>query len=241
MPAGSGTTLPCRMRRMLAPASRAVSTSSASWSRPGCGARSASPPTSSRRTPSSRRVSVSASRAVAAIASNRPRASAESLGDVSRAVSLWTAITDRWCATMSCSSRAIRARSSIAVCSRTLSAIASCVASSSATTSVRLRVDSAMSTAATTSRSGPTLAGPASPPSGGAIAWMRNGSEQRDGEEEAAPDDEVPDRVEQDAERGQRDRRFGAREQEHGHEASSPLPRGTGTDAPRRTAGRRGR
>ena len=35
-------------------------------------------------------------------------------GVVSRAVSAWTAIIDTWWATMSCSSRAIRARSSIA-------------------------------------------------------------------------------------------------------------------------------
>ena len=71
---------------------------------------------------------------------------------------------------MSCSSRAIRARSSIAVCPRTLSAIASCVASSAATTSERFRVDSAIRIAAVTSRRGPTLPGPALPPPIGAKA-----------------------------------------------------------------------
>ena len=70
------------------------------------------------------------------------------LGEVSRAASLSTVITDRWCATMSWSSRAMRARSSITVRARVLSAIASSVASRAATASSRLRSDSPTARAA---------------------------------------------------------------------------------------------
>ena len=76
----AASTFPCRISRTFAPASRAVSTRSLSCSSPGCGARSASPPTSSRSTPSRRRVSVSASRAVAAIASKRAAGVVRELG-----------------------------------------------------------------------------------------------------------------------------------------------------------------
>ena len=161
---------------------------------------------------------MSASRAVAAIASKRPRASAESLGDVSRAVSLWTAITDRWCATMSCSSRAIRARSSIAVCSRTLSAIASCVASSAATTSVRLRVDSASEHRRDDEQERPDARRARVAAVERCDGVNEKRQQERDREEEAAPDDELADRVQQDAERRQGDRRFGRCEQQQREE-----------------------
>jgi hypothetical protein len=75
---------------MCVPVARALSIKSLSSLSPGCGVRSASPPVFSRRTPSSRRVSLSASRAVEAIASRRPPASDESCGEVSRAAALST-------------------------------------------------------------------------------------------------------------------------------------------------------
>ena len=93
---GSRATFPCRIRRMGVPVACALSIRSSSSPSPGCGARSASPPVSSRRTPSSRRVSVSASRAVEAIASRRPPASAESSrrGSVVQPRSRWRSPTD---------------------------------------------------------------------------------------------------------------------------------------------------
>ena len=63
-------------------------------------------------------------------------------------------MTDRWCATMSCSSRAMRARSSMTVRARVLSAIASCVSSRAATASPRLRSDSPTASAASEKSSG---------------------------------------------------------------------------------------
>ena len=161
---------------------------------------------------------MSASRAVAPIASKRRRASAESLGDVSRAVSLCTAITERWWATMSWSSRAMRARSSIAVCSRSLTAIASCVAPSAATISVRRRVDSPTITAAATSRKGTTLPRRALAAVEREIALRRNGSVRTAPKTRPRRDDEIADAVERHAERGQGQRRLGRREDDEDEE-----------------------
>ena len=110
-------------------ASLAASTSSASWGSPGSGCRSATvapaSSASSRSTPSSRRISVSPARAVSPISANRCAPAAGSPGVVSRAVSACTATMEIWCATTSCSSLAIRARSPRAVCASIVSASAS--------------------------------------------------------------------------------------------------------------------
>ena len=78
-------------------------------SRSGCGSWSCS--ASSRSTPSRRRISVSPARAVSPIAANRCAPASGRPGVVSRPVSACTAIIEMWCATTSCSSRAILARS----------------------------------------------------------------------------------------------------------------------------------
>ena len=80
---------------------------------------------SSRSTPSSRRISVSPPRAVSPISPNRRAPASGSPGVVSRPVSASTAIIEMWCATTSCSSRAIRARSPRAVCATSVPASAS--------------------------------------------------------------------------------------------------------------------
>ncbi len=77
---------------------------------------------------------------------------------------------------MSCSSRAIRARSSITVRTRTLSAISSWVASRAATASPRFRSDSPITSAARSKTRGSALARSASAPSSGAPMLMTNGA-----------------------------------------------------------------
>ena len=143
MPARAATTLPCMISRTPRPRRARCRSARRAASRPGCGRAVGA----ARRRPRGARRAAGGSRSARPARSRRSprsaaRASADSLGDVSRAVSLCTAITERWWATMSWSSRAMRARSSIAVCSRTLSAIASWVAPSAARISVRRRVDS---------------------------------------------------------------------------------------------------
>ncbi len=111
------------------PARTVASTSCWSRSRPGCGARSPSVP-SLRSTDSSRRISPSDSRAAAAMEANSSRAGSERPEIRYGAESACTVITDMWCATTSCSSRAIRVRSSSSVrCARSASLIVSCSAS----------------------------------------------------------------------------------------------------------------
>ena len=73
------------------PAARASSTRWRTSSRPGCGATPVSP---SRSSPSSRRISVSASRPVAEIVSRVPTATSGSLAAAYLAPSAWTTITD---------------------------------------------------------------------------------------------------------------------------------------------------
>ncbi len=111
------------------PARTVASTSCWSRSSPGCGARSPSVP-SLLSTDSSRRISPSDSRAAAAIAVNSSSAAFGSPLIRYGAESACTVITDMWWATTSCSSRAIRVRSSSSVrCARSASLIVSCSAS----------------------------------------------------------------------------------------------------------------
>ncbi|CAN7210233.1 hypothetical protein LJR047_000648 [Knoellia sp. LjRoot47] len=69
-------------------------------------------PCSSRRTPRTDRTSVSACRAAPSIAENSPTTAGSWTPWRSGALWAWTTIIDMWCATTSCSSRAIRLRSS---------------------------------------------------------------------------------------------------------------------------------
>src|SRR5262245_14771743 len=94
-PTGSGTGVPLRVSRTGVPAARAASISSSIWSRPGCGESSATSSTSTRSTPSNRRISVSASLAVPPMAASCCCPSAGMPGVASRAVSAWIAIIDR--------------------------------------------------------------------------------------------------------------------------------------------------
>lgn len=96
------------------PARTVASTSCWTRSSPGCGARSPSLP-SLRSTESSRRISASDSRALAAMEVNSSRAASGRSGMRYGAESACTVITDMWWATTSCSSRAILARSSRSV------------------------------------------------------------------------------------------------------------------------------
>ncbi len=122
----------------------ASSSSSLSCCRPGWGWRSASAwpgpaaCASSRSTPSSRRISVRPARAVSPISSSRCAPAAGIPGVASRAVSACTAIIEMWCATTSCSSRAMRARSPRAVCSSRVPATA-CRAALCTSASLRAR------------------------------------------------------------------------------------------------------
>ncbi len=97
------------------PAPRVRSTSSPSTASPGCGVRSASSESSvwsTRSTSSSLRISASASRLVSPTVVIAFRAVARSVSSTYCASPAWSEITDMWCATMSCSSLAMRTRSS---------------------------------------------------------------------------------------------------------------------------------
>ena len=109
------------------------------------------------------------------MAANRFAPSSESPGVVSRAVSAWTAITETWCATTSCSSRAMRARSSMTTWSRCVSAIASRVASRSAIAWLRCRRESPRTCAPTASTSRRRRSSEPSSPAGESAA-TKNGS-----------------------------------------------------------------
>jgi hypothetical protein len=95
------------------PAARTAASSSGSAPSPGCGTRSARS-SSARSTPSTRCSSVSAERASAATSASSAPAGSDSGASRNGAVSQRTAIRDRWWATTSCISRAIRARSASA-------------------------------------------------------------------------------------------------------------------------------
>ena len=107
------------------PASRSCPTSVGTSSRPGCGASGsfASP----RSMPSSRRISVSAPRPLCSTVSSTSRVEAFASPSTRRSAPAWRTIIETWWAITSCSSRAIRARSSTtasrAATSRSRSAI----------------------------------------------------------------------------------------------------------------------
>ena len=128
-------------------------------SRSGCGA-VCGPVVSLRSTPSSRRMSVSASRADAAMATNSAAAGAGTSVSRYGAVSACTAISDMWWATTSCISRAIRVRSSSTArrsCSRSLSS--ACAASACRDSRLRRIRSPTIASAPTSSRTGTRLSG----------------------------------------------------------------------------------
>ncbi len=170
---------PRRIRRAPAPdASRASSSNSLSCPRPGWGRRSAkSVGTSSRSTPSSRRISVSAARAVSPMAESLCDPAAGIPGVVSRALSACTATMEMWWATTSWSSRAMRARSPRAVCSISVWAMTSRAALFSIA-SFRTRAAIPVRAAAGASEASSTVRTPLSEPMGRAptSASTRNGT-----------------------------------------------------------------
>src|SRR5580704_8650035 len=167
-------------------ASLASSSNSLSCCRPGWGWRSASAwpgsaaCASSRSTPSSRRISVRPARAVSPISSSRRAPAAGIPGVASRAVSACTAIMEIWCATTSCSSRAMRARSPRAVCSTRVPAM-TCRAVLCASASLRARCAIPVRAAAGASEASSTTRTSSSEPvcpvaTGPASASTRNGT-----------------------------------------------------------------
>src|SRR5690606_17203968 len=113
-PTASGTSCSQWLNSTGPPALAVASTSCPICVRPGWG--TSSPCVSSlRSTPSRRRISPSDSRAVDAMDVNSARTSGGRVRSRYSAVSACTVITDMWWATTSCSSRAMRARSSSSV------------------------------------------------------------------------------------------------------------------------------
>ena len=158
--------------------------SSSSWARPGCGARSGRRSASSRSTPSRRRISSSASRAVSPIASKwAPALVRQALGRQPRRLGLRLRSPRR--GARRC--RADRARSGRAPPSRPgparVSAIARRVSSRSAIACPRSRRESPSASAATTTKSSSTFG------EAGLVAAVRR------------------DRVDEERERQQRDQR----------------------------------
>src|SRR6185437_554775 len=108
-PSGRSTGFPLQVTATDTPPLRAESSRVSSSASPGCGVVPATPV---RSTPSTRR---SSPRPASALARISPKLSTSSGGGSAvlyGAASAWIAITDMWCATTSCSSRAIRCRSS---------------------------------------------------------------------------------------------------------------------------------
>ena len=141
------------------PARRAASTIAPRSVRSGCGA-VCGPVVSLRNTPNSRRMSVSASRADAAMATNSAAAGAGTSVSRYGAVSACTAISDMWWATTSCISRAIRVRSSSTArrsCSRSLSSV--CAASACRDSRLRRIRSPTIASAPSSSRTGTRLSG----------------------------------------------------------------------------------
>src|SRR6266542_4200458 len=114
-PGGRGRGSPWISSRASSPACLTCSTSTGSWSRPGCGPRLGPEWSSSERsTPSSRRISPSAWRPMALIESNACAAIPGSRSTTTGPASAWTTIMLTWWAMTSCSSLAMRVRSSAA-------------------------------------------------------------------------------------------------------------------------------
>ncbi len=128
--AGSNSAKGSTSNRTSAPARRVPATSSARSANPGCGPSSlfGSPlPGSSHSKRSTRRISVSDARASSAIPANSSRAPSGKPAKRCGALSARTTTTERWCATTSCNSRAIRARSCHrARCARSAALMLSC-------------------------------------------------------------------------------------------------------------------
>ncbi len=127
--AGSSPVRGSTSSRTSAPARRVPATSSARSPSAGCGPSWALGPSpgSSRSNRSTRLISVSEDRASSAIPANSSRASSGSPVNRCGALSARTTTTDKWCATTSCSSRAIRARScNRARCVRSAALMPSC-------------------------------------------------------------------------------------------------------------------
>src|ERR1700729_2924475 len=122
-----------------------LAASRGSWLRPGCGARSSRSP-ACRRNPSRRCNSPTACRLETSIAANAPFALTRSLSITTRAAPAWTPIMLTWWATTSCSSRAIRTRSSNTACS-------ACVARDSATSACSARARTARPATQATAKS----------------------------------------------------------------------------------------
>ena len=119
MSAGSGSRLPCQSTSTCTPASRVVAASRSMPARPGAGPSGACPGPgsgSARRSPVTiRRSPDSVSLLVASMAARASRASSGRASKTRRPAPAWIAMMPMLCATMSCSSRAIRSRSAIAV------------------------------------------------------------------------------------------------------------------------------
>lgn len=136
-PGGRGRGSPVVERETARPAERTVASRPSRPSRPGCGACRAlgDGASSERRTPSTLRSSARASRAFSRIPVRFSRSSSVGCSTRCGATWAWMEITDMWWATTSCSSRAIRPRSS----SRARRACSSAVSSTWTTRSLRAR------------------------------------------------------------------------------------------------------
>ena len=117
MSAGSGSRLPRHSTSTRTPASRAVAASRSMSARPGAAPSGSCPGPgswSARRSPVTiRRSPDSVSRLVASMAARASRASSGRASKTLRPEPAWIAMMPVLCATMSCSSRAIRSRSAI--------------------------------------------------------------------------------------------------------------------------------
>ena len=126
-PCGRSAGSPSTVSDASSPASRTCATSSSTRRSDGCGASSA-PSSRLRRMPSIRCSSITAWRPVSSMPASTSRSRSGFLPSTRRTAPACSTITDTLCATASCSSRAIRARSSATAVR----------ASSSATTRARL-------------------------------------------------------------------------------------------------------
>jgi hypothetical protein len=119
MSAGSGSRRPSHSTSTCTPASRVMAASRSRSARPGAGSSGACPgpdPGSARRSPVIiRRRPDSVSLLVASMAARASRASAGLASKTLRPEPAWIAMMPMLCATMSCSSRAIRSRSASTV------------------------------------------------------------------------------------------------------------------------------
>lgn len=112
-PADSARRRPVSCTSTSSPTRSACSVSSSSRSSPGAGPRGAAAP-GARSVPSTWRTSPSASLLVALIVVSAVRACSGRLSISASATPAWMLISERLCARMSCNSRAIRSRSSLA-------------------------------------------------------------------------------------------------------------------------------